>query len=596
MIYIAMGVVIAWFFKGGEFPQPQAHMVVTERVTELLVIISLMGVGLKIDQPLSFRGWLSTWKLLSFTMIAGIAMLAFLSWWILGFSPEAAILLGAVLAPTDPVLASEVQSLPPLTNEKSEVRFALTSEAGFNDGLAFPFTGLALALAAARPGYAGWFYEWLWHDLFYKVGVGILSGAIIGYLLARFIFSAKAGQNAVTAGEGLVAIAATLTSYSLTEMIRGYGFLESEVSDRYTIWHMQPIMRNSTKWICFGQPSVSWWSYPFSCTGSPPSRPWIRSKCPRVIRFDPDFGYPENTSPQKLRLPSVLTIQFSITEVRNRARNWQTIQNQKDRKEAKMNADPLNLNYRRWGSGKPLIVVHGLFGSAVNWQSIGLRLSQDWTVFALDLRNHGDSPSSADFSYDALVQDLQGFMEQQHIEKAILLGHSLGGKIVMAFADRFPEKAERLIILDIAPRPYPGGHREILKAMIDLDLSRMKSRKEALDALAGSIPALATRQFLLKNLVRGADGRYRWKINLAAIYPHLDELSQGPQLKNQYPNFALFISGSESEYITEEDTGLIRRYYPNARIVIIDGAGHWLHADAQEQTVEAITGFLRSTS
>ena len=261
-----------------------------------------------------------------------------------------------------------------------------------------------------------------------------------------------------------------------------------------------------------------------------------------------------------------------------------------------MSADPLKLNYRHWGSGKPLIILHGLFGSAVNWQSIGTRLSHDWSVFALDLRNHGDSPHNPDFGYDALVRDLKGFVEQHRIENATLMGHSLGGKIVMAFADRWPEQAERLIILDIAPKPYPPAHRSMLKAMIGLDLSRIKNRQEAFDALAESIPVPATRQFLLKSLARSTQGRYRWKINLDAIDRHLDEIGQGPYLKHRYPNAALFICGSESGYLAEEDVEPIRQYYPKAQMVCIEGAGHWLHADAQEQTIEAIVDFLYSSS
>jgi len=257
----------------------------------------------------------------------------------------------------------------------------------------------------------------------------------------------------------------------------------------------------------------------------------------------------------------------------------------------------LNLNFRRWGSsGKPLIIVHGLFGSTVNWQSIGLQLSQQWSVIALDLRNHGDSPHHPDFSYATLVEDLNAFMAQEQIEKAILMGHSLGGKIVMSFADRFPQKAERLIIVDIAPKPYPASHRDLLQAMIDLDLSRIRSRKEALDAMAPAVPSLAIRHFLLKSLKRGSDGRYRWQINLDAIDHHLNALSQGPSLKNPYPNPTLFISGSESGYITAEDAEPIYRLFPNARIVTIDGTGHWLHADAQAQTVETIRAFLQSPS
>ncbi len=259
-----------------------------------------------------------------------------------------------------------------------------------------------------------------------------------------------------------------------------------------------------------------------------------------------------------------------------------------------MSTGQLNLNYRRWGSGKPLIIVHGLFGSVVNWKTFGMRLAQEWSVFALDLRNHGDSPHHAQLNYTVLREDLEAFMAQQGIEKAILLGHSLGGKVVMTFADRFPQKAERLIVLDIAPRPYPTGHRDLLRAMIDLDLQRVKSRKEALEGLAAAIPSLAVRQFLLKNLARGGDGRYRWKINLDAIHKHLDELSEGPRLQNRYLNPTLFIRGGASTYITAEDVDLIPKYYPNARVVTIEGAGHWLHADAREKTLQTIHDFLHS--
>lgn len=261
-----------------------------------------------------------------------------------------------------------------------------------------------------------------------------------------------------------------------------------------------------------------------------------------------------------------------------------------------MTLAPVNLNYYRWGSGPPLIILHGIFGSRMNWQTIGRDLSRYWTVFALDLRNHGDSPHSSDFSYDALVADLKWFLERHRIGKAHLLGHSLGGKIVMAFADRFPQKTERLIVVDIAPKPYPAGHRHMLKTLINFDLTRFDSLKEALADLAPAIPSPDIRQFLVKNLVRGRDGRYRWRINLDAIYRHYKELSQGPRLKNSYPKPAMFIRGSASEFIIDEDAERIRRYFPNSSIVTIDKAGHWLHVDAPRKTSEAITGFLHTES
>ena len=260
-----------------------------------------------------------------------------------------------------------------------------------------------------------------------------------------------------------------------------------------------------------------------------------------------------------------------------------------------MNTSPLNLNYRRRGSGPPLIILHGLFGSLVNWETIGRYLSRYWTVFALDLRNHGDSPHSPHFDYEALVEDLKWFIDRRRIDQAILLGHSLGGKIVMAFADRFPEKVEQLIVVDIAPKPYPTGHRHMLKTLIDFDLSRINSHKEVVAGLALAIPSLAIRQFLVKNLVRGKDGRYRWKINLDAIYRHYKELSQGPRLRNSCPKSAMFIRGKASEFVIVEDADLIRRYFPNSRIVALDNAGHWLQVDAPEKTSETIIGFLQTS-
>lgn len=261
-----------------------------------------------------------------------------------------------------------------------------------------------------------------------------------------------------------------------------------------------------------------------------------------------------------------------------------------------MTIAPVNLNYYRWGSGPPLIILHGIFGSRMNWQTIGRDLSGYWTVYALDLRNHGDSPHRADFSYDALVADLKWFLERHRIGKAHLLGHSLGGKIAMVFADRFPQKTERLIVVDIAPKPYPSGHRHMLKELINFDLTRIDSLKEALAGLAPVIPSPDIRQFLAKNLVRGKDGRYRWKINLDAINRHYKELSQGPRLKNSYPKPAMFIRGAASEFVIDEDAERIRRYFPNSTITTIDNAGHWLHVDAPGKTSEAIIGFLRNKS
>lgn len=228
LIYVGFGAVVVLLPLGVVIPDPMQYPHFTERLTELVVILALMGVGLKLDRPVGWRRWMSTWRLLGITMVLCIAAFAFMGWAFVGLSPVAAILLGAVLAPTDPVLAADVQVAPPMEGDQDEIRFALTSESGLNDGLAFPFSNLAIAVAAGYAGQANWFTEWLWHDVFYKVTVGLLCGFVIGYFLAWLVFRVRIGAAATKlaqTGEGLAAIAITLTSYALTEMVNGYGFL-----------------------------------------------------------------------------------------------------------------------------------------------------------------------------------------------------------------------------------------------------------------------------------------------------------------------------------------------------------------------------------
>lgn len=219
-------------------PNPLEQGKMTEHLTELGVIIALMGAGLKIDRPMSLKGWNSTWRLLSVTMLLSIALAALVGWTIAAFVPATAMLLGAVIAPTDPVLASDVQVGSPgkssddkITEDKKghhqedEVRFALTSEAGLNDGLAFPFTNMAIAMAlfGAAPG--NWIEAWLAVDILYKIIVGFAMGAALGYLLARFIFSIKAKTELAKAMLGIGAVASTLIIYGATEYLGGYGFI-----------------------------------------------------------------------------------------------------------------------------------------------------------------------------------------------------------------------------------------------------------------------------------------------------------------------------------------------------------------------------------
>jgi len=206
-------------------PMPFDYPEITERFTELVVIIALMGAGLKLDRVFSWRRWGVTWRLLTITMPLSILAITALGGWLLGLSWVAALLLGACLAPTDPVLASDVQVGPPKTGEEDEVRFGLTSEAGLNDGLAFPFVNLAIALGIAASTSEPWLEDWVLHSVLWEIGIGIAGGWLIGWLFGWLTFHVPAETKLAQTGDGLIAIAATFVSYGLTEMVDCYGFL-----------------------------------------------------------------------------------------------------------------------------------------------------------------------------------------------------------------------------------------------------------------------------------------------------------------------------------------------------------------------------------
>jgi NhaP-type Na+/H+ or K+/H+ antiporter len=209
----------------GNALDPLKQPVITERVSELVVIIALLGAGLKIDRRVGWRRWATTWRLLAVAMPLSILGIALLGWCLAGLSVAAAVLLGAVLAPTDPVLASDVQVGPPGAGEEDEVRFSLTSEAGLNDGLAFPFVNLAIAIALYGSAPGPWTLEWLGIDVLWKIAAGMGVGLLTGFLLGQLMFRLPQSKNLAEARDGFVALGIVFLSYGATELIHGYGFL-----------------------------------------------------------------------------------------------------------------------------------------------------------------------------------------------------------------------------------------------------------------------------------------------------------------------------------------------------------------------------------
>jgi NhaP-type Na+/H+ or K+/H+ antiporter len=233
--FLALGLLVFALPIGLPEVDPLAHPALAEHLTEVGVIVALMGAGLKIDRPLGWRRWSSTWRLLAIAMPLTIAAVAVLGWWWAGLVPAAALLLGAALAPTDPVLAADVQVGEPTDEEDSEdeVRFALTSEAGLNDGLAFPFVYAAIAIAGAGPAPSGWLGEWVLLDVLYKGAVGVVGGIVIGRLLGKLFFRARSeALRLARHSEGFLALAATFLAYGMVEVAGGYGFLAVFVAAR----------------------------------------------------------------------------------------------------------------------------------------------------------------------------------------------------------------------------------------------------------------------------------------------------------------------------------------------------------------------------
>lgn len=251
----------------------------------------------------------------------------------------------------------------------------------------------------------------------------------------------------------------------------------------------------------------------------------------------------------------------------------------------------MTLNYKKLGeANEVLVILHGFLGSLDNWFTLGKRFAEDYTVYILDARNHGLSPHSDEFSYGIMAKDVTEFFEQQGIEKANVIGHSMGGKVMMKFALDNPHLVEKLIVVDIAPKFYPVHHREILDALQSLDIENISSRQEADEQLAKSIPEFGVRQFLLKNIDRKQDGGFQWKMNLRVLDDKVEEVGKAQEGYSTIP--VLFVNGERSDYIKPEDEDAILEIFPSAQFVTLP-TGHWVHAEKPDLFYDTAIEFLK---
>lgn len=251
----------------------------------------------------------------------------------------------------------------------------------------------------------------------------------------------------------------------------------------------------------------------------------------------------------------------------------------------------MKLHYRKMGEGAPLFILHGLFGSSDNWQTLGKRFAEHYTVYFVDQRNHGHSPHSDEFSYALMAADLLELVNDLNLEKINVIGHSMGGKTVIEFAKNHPERIRKMVVADISHKQYPLHHETILEGLNALNLDALKSRGAADKALKAYISEWGVRQFLLKNLYWVEKGQLGWRINLPVLTRSIGDIVTEIEF-DQIACDTLFMRGGKSNYILPSDFDLIQRKFPNSKIHSIESSGHWIHAEAPDEFFETVMTFL----
>ncbi|MDP4184928.1 MAG: alpha/beta fold hydrolase [Bacteroidota bacterium] len=272
----------------------------------------------------------------------------------------------------------------------------------------------------------------------------------------------------------------------------------------------------------------------------------------------------------------------------------------------------MELFFRKLGQGtQKLVILHGLYGSSDNWMTLGRKLSETREVYLVDLRNHGRSFHDSEHSYDAMVADLAWFLETEGLNRICLLGHSMGGKVAIKFAAEYPDKIEKLIVADIAPKNYLllgkdasqyTFHQSIIDGMLALHPETCKSLKDVEARMTSFAPEPSLRHFLMKNIAKEKQDGYHWRINAPVLKHWLKVIIGGVDYRDLSKNApysaypVLFLRGGNSSYIQDNDIPLLKSLYTNLRVELIPEAGHWLHAEQPQLFFTKVTEFLRARS
>lgn len=261
----------------------------------------------------------------------------------------------------------------------------------------------------------------------------------------------------------------------------------------------------------------------------------------------------------------------------------------------------MKLFFRKSGKGCPLIILHGLYGSGDNWFTFGNKLSKYFTVYLVHQRNHGSSPHHSEFNYEVMTNDLEELFEDEKIESACLLGHSMGGKVAMSFTLRHPHMVKKLVVIDIAMKNYvPSGafapqataHQNIIQSLIELPIHHFENRNDVEKELSTNITEKSIRQFLLKNLKRNEQGDFYWGLNLMAIEDNLIGLMDGVnKTQSKFLGPVLVIRGTQSGYISNTDKEEFLQFFPAVEIHDFD-AGHWIHGEKPRELIQLLLKFL----